>query len=128
VDTLPSWLLSFGLSLGSICHKGKIPGEHLAGLFVSQQVCFLGKETKTCSALPGFYGSHVHTASQLLLRSKQANRVPDFFAGIVFPPFSHSVSLQSYNFLPFVFDSVKKIGQASVAHFKNEMLGYIALQ
>lgn len=36
VDALPFWLLPFGLSLGSVCHKGQMPGEHLvAGL------CFL---------------------------------------------------------------------------------------
>lgn len=127
--TLPSWLLCFGLSLGSICHKGQMPGGHLVGLFVSWQVCFLGKEIKALSSLPGFYGSNVHTAPQLPLKNKRANRDLDFFAGIVF---SHPFPTPFLLFCPLIFCPlsliVEEIGQASVAHFKNEMLGYIALQ
>lgn len=95
-------------------------------LFPGKSV-FLGKK-QTCSSLPGFYGSHIHTVLQLPLRNEQANRNPDFFFGIVFLSFSNSISLQSSNFLPFVFDCVKEIEQASTAHFKNEMLSYIAFQ
>lgn len=51
-------------------------------LFSGKSV-FLGKK-QTCSSLPGFYGSHIHTVLQLPLRNEQANRNPDFFFGIMF--------------------------------------------
>lgn len=98
-------------------------------------LCFLGslfswernKSTQLSARFLWLPCPHCAAAASQEQMSQQGSRLLCWHC--VFPPFSHSISLlQSSHFLPFVFDCVEKIGQASIAHFKNEMLGYIALQ
>lgn len=131
VDTLSSWLLAFGLVWGWAQFATKVRCLEsfcwvlcfLASLFSWER----NKSTQLSARFLWLPCPHCAAASSQEQMSQQGSRLLCWHC--LFPPFSHSIFLlQSSNFLPFVFDCVEKIGQASIAHFKNEMLGYIALQ
>lgn len=121
VDTLSSWLLSFGLVWAWAQFATKVrclENISLGFLFPGKSV-FLGKKQKH-AALCQVSMAPMSTLCCSCLRNKRANRHLDFFAGIVF---SHPFPTPFLLFCPLIFCPlsliVEKIGQASIAHFKN---------